>query len=288
MQIPVLNRGRVPHFGRRVGKTRLPCCRLLAVFVVPSSVVATLLVMHFLGFSANAMSLGGVAISIGVVVDSPITMVETGHQHLDHEEGRIRAGQPPTPRIEIMTAAAKEVGPQLFFSLLILTVSFLPVFVLGGEAGRIFKPLAFTKTFAMSAAALLAITIIPVLMDYFITWRVLPKRWSFWKNPIITLGAMLLPAAALFIIASGMPHLADFRWWVGGGWAMLTAMPLLPEGDSLNRPMPIRVGSPLLYSRSDERISNTPGSACACGGVLVARVVLLPDRAGVSLFKQRH
>ncbi len=202
---------------------------LVAVFVVPSSVVVALLVMHFLGINANIMSLGGIAISIGVVVDSSIVMVENGHKHLDREEGRIRAGQPPTPRIEIMMAAAKEVGPQLFFSLLIITVSFLPVFVLGGEAGRLFKPLAFTKTFAMSAAALLAITIIPVLMYYFITGRVLPKQWGFWRNTLITAGAMLLPAAALFMIASGLPQLADFRWWIAGGWAVLTAMLLLPQ-----------------------------------------------------------
>jgi Cu(I)/Ag(I) efflux system membrane protein CusA/SilA len=202
---------------------------LVAVFVVPSSVVAALLVMHLLGINANIMSLGGIAISIGVVVDSAVIMVENGHKHLDREEDRVHAGHPPTPRVEIMMAAAREVGPQLFFSLLIITVSFLPVFVLGGEAGRLFKPLAFTKTFAMSAAALLSITIIPVLMYYFITGRVLPQRWGVWRNTAITLGAMLLPAAALFMICAGMPHLAAYRWWIAGGWAVLVAMLLLPQ-----------------------------------------------------------
>ena len=202
---------------------------LVAVFVVPSSVIAALLVMHLLGINANIMSLGGIAISIGVVVDSAVIMVENGHKHLDREEDRVHAGQPPTPRADIMMAAAKEVGPQLFFSLLIITVSFLPVFVLGGEAGRLFKPLAFTKTFAMTAAAFLSITIIPVLMYYFITGRVLPKSWGFWRNTAITLGAMFLPATALFIIASGMPHLEHFRWWIAGGWAVLMAMLLLPQ-----------------------------------------------------------
>jgi len=202
---------------------------LVAVFVVPSSVVIALLVMNLLGMNANIMSLGGIAISIGVVVDSAVIMVENGHKHLDHEEDRVHAGGAPTPRAEIMLAAAKEVGPQLFFSLLIITVSFLPVFVLGGEAGRLFKPLAFTKTFAMSAAALLSITIIPVLMFYFITGRVLPKGWGRLRNTAITLGVMLIPAAALFIIATGMPHLAHYRWWIAGSWSILMAMLLLPQ-----------------------------------------------------------
>ncbi|MFO0831772.1 MAG: efflux RND transporter permease subunit [Phycisphaerales bacterium] len=202
---------------------------LVAVFVVPSSVVAALLIMHLLGINANIMSLGGIAISIGVVVDSAVVMVENGHKHLDREEERVHAGLAPTPRIEVMTAAAREVGPQLFFSLLIITVSFLPVFVLGGEAGRLFKPLAYTKTFAMASAALLSITIIPVLMHAFITARVLPESWGKGRNTAITLGAMLIPAAALFILATGMAHLAPYRWWVAGGWAVLMAMLLLPQ-----------------------------------------------------------
>ncbi len=214
---------------------------LVAVFVVPSSVVIALLVMNLLGMNANIMSLGGIAISIGVVVDSAIIMVENAHKHLDREEERVHAApqHPPTPRAEIMLAAAKEVGPQLFFSLLIITVSFLPVFVLGGEAGRLFKPLAFTKTFAMAAAAILSITIIPVLMYYFITSRVLPKRWGFLRNTAITLGAVLIPAAALFVVASGLPHLSPYRWWLAGGWAVLMAMLLLPQRVIHERHSPI-------------------------------------------------
>ncbi len=202
---------------------------LVAVFVVPSSAVVALLVMHLLGINANIMSLGGIAISIGVVVDSAVIMVENGHKHLDREDERLAAGHAPTPRLEIMTNAAKEVGPQLFFSLLIITVSFLPVFVLGGEAGRLFKPLAYTKTFAMAAAAVLSITIIPVLMGAFITGRVLPKRWGAVTNTAITLAAMLLPAAALGAVASELPHLSAYRWWIAGGWAVLAGMLLLPQ-----------------------------------------------------------
>ncbi len=202
---------------------------LVAVFVVPASVIIALLVMHLMGFNANIMSLGGIAISIGVVVDSAIIMVENAHKHLDREEENVHAGQPPSPRSQIMLEAAREVGPQLFFSLLIITVSFLPVFVLGGEAGRLFKPLAFTKTFAMAAAAILSITIIPVLMYYLITSRVLPRRWGWPRNLIITMSAMAIPAIALFMLADSQPHLAPYRWWLAGGWAVLVGMLLVPQ-----------------------------------------------------------
>jgi Cu(I)/Ag(I) efflux system membrane protein CusA/SilA len=202
---------------------------LVAIFVLPTSIIASLLLMRVLGINANIMSLGGIAISIGVVVDSAIIMVENGHKHLDREEERVQAGLAPRPRAQVIMEAAAEVGPQLFFSLLIITVSFLPVFVLGGEAGRLFKPLAFTKTFAMAAAAVLSITIIPVLMIWFITGRVLPARWGWMRNLAITLGVMLLPAAALFLIAERTGHLRPYRWWLGAGWAVFAAMLLVPQ-----------------------------------------------------------
>jgi len=212
---------------------------LVAVFVVPSSVIAALLAMKLLGINANIMSLGGIALSIGVVVDSSIVMVENAHKHLDREEERVHAGRAPTPRIEIISEAAKEVGPQLFFSLLIITVAFLPVFVLGGEAGRLFKPLAFTKTFAMGAAALLAITIIPVLMYGFITARVLPREWGFARNTLVTLAAIFVPAAGLWFVAGSAPDWAGYRWWLAGGWTALTAMLLLPQKIIHERHSPI-------------------------------------------------
>ncbi len=202
---------------------------LVAVFVVPSSVIIAILIMNYLGINANIMSLGGIALSIGVVVDSAIVMVENAHKHLDRDEERVHEGHPRRPRAEIILEAATEVGPQLFFSLLIITASFLPVFVLEGEAGRLFKPLAFTKTFAMAAAAILSITIIPVLMVYFITARVLPKEWGMRRNLQITLAAMFLPAVALFIVCSGLPTLEPFRFWIAGGWAVLAGMLLVPQ-----------------------------------------------------------
>ncbi len=202
---------------------------LVAIFVIPSSMLISLLAMHLLGINANIMSLGGIAIAVGVVVDSAIIMVENAHKHLNHEEERVRAGEPSRPRNDIIMDAAKEVGPSLFFSLLIITVSFMPVFVLGGESGRLFKPLAFTKTFAMASASVLSITIIPVLMVYFITARTLPKAWGRKTNLFITLAAILIPAGLLYWLPRLEPDLQPYRWWMAGGWGLLAAMVLVPQ-----------------------------------------------------------
>jgi Cu(I)/Ag(I) efflux system membrane protein CusA/SilA len=204
---------------------------LVAVFVVPSSVLIALLMMQLLGISATIMSLGGIAIAIGVVVDSAIVMVENAHKHLDREEERVHAGEAPRSggRGQIILEAAQEVGPSLFFSLLIITVSFLPVFVLGGESGRLFKPLALTKTFTMAAASLLSITIIPVLMYYFITGRVLPKRWGWKWNLLLTLSAMCIPAAIFWLVADVVPAIKPYQVWLAGGWAVLAGMLLIPQ-----------------------------------------------------------
>jgi copper/silver efflux system protein len=208
---------------------------LVAVFVVPAGVLTALLVMHLVGVNANIMSLGGIAIAIGVMVDASIVMVENAHKHLDREEERLHAAAAareavtPRPRSEIILEAAQEVGPTLFFSLAIITVSFLPVFVLGGEAGRLFRPLAFTKTLAMAASSLLAVTIIPVLMTYLITSRVLPKEWGHRRNTAITVAAMLLPAAAIFAGASYFETTAGMRHWLALAWAVLLGMLLIPQ-----------------------------------------------------------
>ncbi len=202
---------------------------LVAVFVVPSGVLVALLVMYLAGINANIMSLGGIAIAIGVMVDSSIVMVENAHKHLDREEERLAAGLPGRPHTEIILEAAQEVGPTLFFSLMIITVGFLPVFVLGGEAGRLFRPLALTKTLAMASSSFLAVTIIPVLMSYFITARVLPKQWGWRRNLAITLAAMLIPAAALFWLAGLVDAVAAYRGWIALAWAVLLGMLLIPQ-----------------------------------------------------------
>ncbi len=202
---------------------------LVAIFTVPTGVLTSLIVMHLLGINANIMSLGGIAIAIGVMVDSSVVMVENAHKHLDREEERLHLDPTatPRPRADIILEAAKEVGPTLFFSLLIITVSFLPVFVLGEQSGRLFKPLAYTKTFAIAAGSLLAVTIIPVLMIYFITPRILPRQWGWPVNLLITLAAMFVPAGLLMIVPLG--SLEPYRLWIAIGWAIFMGMLLVPQ-----------------------------------------------------------
>ena len=146
---------------------------LVAILVLPVGVLAAFIAMRGLGVNANIMSLGGIAIAIGAMVDAGIVMVENAHKHLERAE-------PGTPRREIMLAACLEVGPALFFSLLIITLSFLPVFTLEAQEGRMFTPLALTKTFAMASAALLSVTLVPVLMLGFIRGKIIAEQ----ANPL--------------------------------------------------------------------------------------------------------
>ncbi|MCP3979160.1 MAG: efflux RND transporter permease subunit [bacterium] len=148
----------------------------VALVSLPVGILVAFLVMLPLGINANIMSLGGIAIAIGVMVDASVVMVENAHKHLE----RARASGGPVDRDAAVLAAAKEVGPALFFSLLIITMSFLPVFTLQAQEGRLFRPLAFTKTFAMAAAAVLAITIVPVLMSLFIRGGIRSEK----SNPL--------------------------------------------------------------------------------------------------------
>ncbi len=146
---------------------------LVAILMLPVGVLIAFIAMRLLGMNSNLMSLGGIAIAIGAMVDAAIVMIENAHKHLERlQEGESRA--------EAMIAACKEVGPALFFSLLIITVSFLPVFTLESQEGRMFSPLAFTKTFAMAGAALLSITLVPVLMLLFIRGKVMAEA----DNPV--------------------------------------------------------------------------------------------------------
>ena len=146
---------------------------LVAIVMLPIGVLIAIIAMRALGMNSNIMSLGGIAIAIGAMVDAAIVMIENAHKHLE----RLKEGE---SRFEAMLAACKEVGPALFFSLLIITVSFLPVFTLEGQEGRLFSPLAFTKTFSMAGAALLSITLVPVLMLLFIRGKIMPEA----KNPL--------------------------------------------------------------------------------------------------------
>ena len=149
---------------------------LVAILMLPVGILIAFIAMRLLGMTSNLMSLGGIAIAIGAMIDAAIVMIENAHKHLE----RLPAGHSNSDRTEAMIAACKEVGPALFFSLLIITVSFLPVFSLEGQEGRLFSPLAYTKTFAMAGAALLSITLVPVLMMLFIRGKIMPEA----KNPV--------------------------------------------------------------------------------------------------------
>jgi len=146
---------------------------LVAIIMLPVGVLMAFTAMKALGLGSNIMSLGGIAIAIGAMVDAAIVMIENAHKHLE----RATSGK---PRIDILIDAATEVGPALFFSLLIITVSFLPIFSLEAQEGRLFSPLAFTKTFAMASSALLSVTLVPALMIIFVRGRIIPEA----KNPI--------------------------------------------------------------------------------------------------------
>lgn len=165
---------------------------LVAIVSLPVGILSAFIIMHWQGINANIMSLGGIAIAIGAMIDGAIVMIENMHKHMEHtpltKENRWR----------IVSESACEVGPALFFSLLIITVSFVPVFTLEAQEGRMFSPLAFTKTYAMAAAAALAITLVPVLMGYFIRGRVLPEK----SNPV----NKILIAGYLPVLKSVLAH----------------------------------------------------------------------------------
>jgi len=149
---------------------------LVATLMLPVAILMAFIAMRALGMTSNIMSLGGIAIAIGAMVDASIVMIENAHKHLE----RLPPGHSESERVNTMIKACKEVGPALFFSLLIITVSFLPVFSLEGQEGRLFAPLAWTKTLSMASAAFLSITLVPVLMIYFVRGRIMPEA----KNPV--------------------------------------------------------------------------------------------------------
>jgi Cu(I)/Ag(I) efflux system membrane protein CusA/SilA len=203
---------------------------LVAIITLPLGILMSFIVMRWIGVNANIMSLGGIAIAIGAMVDAAIVMIENMHKHLERAEGK-------ASRWDVVLASAKQVGPPLFFSLLIITFSFLPVFTLEQQEGRLFKPLAFTKTFAMAGSALLSITLVPVLMGYLITGRIRGERenpvnralqWIY--RPVIEFTLrkpwVVIAGAALTLIVTILP------------WKRLGSefMPLLHEGSVLFMP----------------------------------------------------
>ncbi|MBW6503986.1 efflux RND transporter permease subunit [bacterium] len=146
---------------------------LVAILTLPLAVLMAFIVMYYQGLNANIMSLSGIAIAIGAMVDAAIIMIENMHKHMEHDGGK-------RSHWDLVVEASREVGPTLFYSLLVITVSFLPVFTLEAQEGRLFKPLAFTKTYSMAAAALLSITVVPIWMGFFIRGKIRPEE----RNPI--------------------------------------------------------------------------------------------------------
>jgi Cu(I)/Ag(I) efflux system membrane protein CusA/SilA len=227
---------------------------LVAILVLPVGLLVSILVMQVLGINANIMSLGGLALAIGVMVDSAVVMIENAHKHLE------RGGR---ERTRAILDAACEVGPSLFASLLVITVAFLPIFALGEESGRLFRPLAFTKTFAIAAGALLGITLVPALMIWFVRGRI-PSEES---NPLNRLAmrayepffnaALARPWLTLaLVIGLGASTLYPLRA-LGSEF-----MPPLDEGDLLYMPTTdpsLSVGkSQELLQQSDELIASFP------------------------------
>lgn len=208
---------------------------LVAIFTLPTAILISFIIMKAQGINANIMSLSGIAIAIGAMVDAAIIMIENAHKHIEHE-----ALKPPEERRDhwqVILDAAKEVGPALFYSLLVITVSFIPVFTLEEQEGRLFRPLAFTKTYSMAAAAILSITIVPVLMGYWIRGKILPEE----RNPINRLLIRIYTPVVNFVLTHS-------KWVIVGALLLLGVtivpfskigsefMPPLYEGDLLYMP----------------------------------------------------
>ena len=254
---------------------------LVAIVMLPVGVLIAFIAMRALGMNSNIMSLGGIAIAIGAMVDAAIVMIENAHKHLE----RLKEGE---SRFEAMLAACKEVGPALFFSLLIITVSFLPVFTLEAQEGRLFAPLAFTKTFAMAGAALLSITLVPVLMMLFIRGHIKPEsqnplnRFLIWSYRPIISAVMRRKKTTIVValLAMGLTFYPALR--LGSEF-----MPTLNEGTLLFMPsslpgMSVTKAAELLQTQ-DKIIKSFPEVASAYGKA--GRAQTATDPAPLEMFE---
>jgi copper/silver efflux system protein len=227
---------------------------LVAILTLPIGILMALLAMRLLGMSANIMSLGGIAIAIGAMIDAAIVMVENLHKHMERNE---REGRPRTHR-DLVVDSAKEVGPALFTSLLIITFSFVPVFALQAQEGRLFKPLAWTKTLAMASAALLSITLVPVMMGLFIRGRVRPEA----ANPVNRFLIRAYRPVIRWVLGS--------RWVVIAGAAAVLVATLLPWR---------RLGSEFMPPLNEGSVVDMPSMFPGVGGAQAKRILQQRDAA---------
>lgn len=206
---------------------------LVAVFTLPTAVLFSFLVMKLQGINANIMSLGGIAIAIGAMVDASIVMVENAHTHMVNEQDKPEGER--RNHWSVILESAKEVGPSIFYSLAVITVSFLPVFSLEQQEGRLFKPLAFTKTYAMAGATILAVTIVPVLIGYFVRGRMRREE----DNPITRLLTRIYHPIVDFVI--------EKRWFVIIAAAVIVSLTVIPFSRVGSEFMPPLYEGDLLY-----------------------------------------
>lgn len=206
---------------------------LVAIITLPTAVLAAYVVMYYQGINANIMSLGGIAIAIGAMVDAAIIMVENSHTHLSHEQKLPKGKQ--RPHWDVILESAKEVGPSIFYSLLVITVSFLPVFTLEQQEGRLFKPLAFTKTYSMGAAAILAVTIVPVLLGVFVRGKMRSEE----ENPLTKILAKIYHPVVDFVM--------NKRWIVIIVAAIMVVLTYIPYSQLGSEFMPPLYEGDLLY-----------------------------------------
>ncbi|MBU2587876.1 MAG: efflux RND transporter permease subunit [Alphaproteobacteria bacterium] len=262
---------------------------LVVILTLPLGVLAAFLIMRFQGVSANIMSLGGIAIAIGAMVDAAIVMIENVHKHIEHRmDERPDTAISGEERWRIVAAASREVGPALFFSLLIITLSFIPVFTLQAQEGRLFAPLAFTKTYAMAAAAILSITLVPVLIGWLVRGKI-PREDSNILNRTLTRAyrpgldwVMQRPKAALVIAAVVFATTLVPLSRLGGEF-----LPPMDEGDLLYMPTALPGLSPAqasaLLQRTDRMIKSVPEVATVFGKA--GRADTATDPAPLTMFE---
>lgn len=262
---------------------------LVAVVSLPIGILAAFIVMRYQGVNANIMSLGGIAIAIGAMVDAAVVMIENAHKHLEaweeaHPKQKLRTEE----RWAVVTQAAVEVGPALFISLLIITLSFIPVFTLEAQEGRLFAPLAFTKTYAMAASAALAITLVPVLMGYLIRGRI-PREQSNPVNrvlialyrPVLAL-ALRFPKATIALSMVALASAAIPLSQLGGEF-----LPPMDEGDLLYMPTALpglsAAKASELLQQTDRMIRTVPEVAGVFGKA--GRAETATDPAPLEMFE---